>query len=97
MVFDPSNRWSHICLLSTRNQTFVKLLAQLRANFPDYSIKKIYFDNYGEFISHAFHKYCISIVIEVGHPVTHVHTQNGLAKIINKTSKNGCNTITYES
>jgi len=67
MVFNASTRWSHIHLLSTTNQTFPKLLAHLRANV-------------GEFTSHAFHEYCISIRIEVEHPITHVHTQNGLAK-----------------
>ena len=39
-----STRWSHICLLSTRNKAFAKLLAQLiklTAHFPDYPIKKI--------------------------------------------------------
>jgi len=35
---DASTRWSHICLLSTRNQVIAKLLVQLRANFPDYPI-----------------------------------------------------------
>jgi len=41
VLIDASTRWSHICLLSTRNQGFVKLLVQLRAHFPDYPIKKI--------------------------------------------------------
>jgi len=50
-----STRWSHICLLSTRNQTFAKLLAQLRAHFPNYLIKKIDFDNTGEITSHVLH------------------------------------------
>ena len=82
VLIDVSTRWSHICLLSTQNQAFAKLLAQLiklRAQFPDYPIKKIRLDNAGEFTSHAFNDYCISIGIEVEHLVTHVHTQNGLA------------------
>jgi len=77
VLIDVSTRWSHICLLSTRNQAFVKLLAQLiklRAHFPDYPIKKIHLDNAAEFTSHAFNEYCMSIGIEIEHPVAHVHT-----------------------
>ena len=72
-----STIWSHICLLSTRNQTYAKFLAQLiklRAHFPDYPIKKIRLDNAGEFTSHVFNEYCMSIGIDVEHPVAHVHT-----------------------
>ena len=42
ILIDASTRWSHVCLLSTRNVAFTTLLAQiirLRAQFPDYSIK----------------------------------------------------------
>ena len=73
--------------LATRNQAFAKLLAQLiklKSHFPDYSIKKICFDNTDEFTSHVFHEYCISIGVEVEHPVAHVHTQNGLAESLIK-------------
>jgi len=97
VLFDALTRWSHICLLSTHNQVFAKLLVQLRAHFLDYLIKKNYFDNTGEIKSHVFHEYCISIGIEVEHPVTHVHTQNRLAKSLLKLLKVGCKTITYES
>ena len=41
VLVDVSTRWSHVCLLSTRNATFVKLLAQiikLRAHHPDYAL-----------------------------------------------------------
>jgi len=79
VLIDASTRWSYICLLSTRNQEFANLLAQLiklRAHFPNYPIKKIRIDNVGEFTSHAFNEYCISIGIEVEHPIAHVHTQN---------------------
>ena len=37
ILIDASTRWSHVCLLSTRNQAFARLLAQiirLRAHFP---------------------------------------------------------------
>ena len=51
VLIDASTKWSHICLLSTRNVAFARLLAQiirLRAQFPDYSIRKIRLDNAGE-------------------------------------------------
>jgi len=87
VLIDASTRWSHICLLSTRNQVFANLLVQLRAHLPDYPIKKICFDNTSEITSHVFHEYCISIGIEVEHPVAHVHTQNSLAKSLLKRLK----------
>ena len=74
VLIDASIKSSHICLVSTHNQVFAKLLVQLKAHFPDYPIKKICFDNNGEIKSHAFHEYCISIGIEVERPVAHVHT-----------------------
>jgi len=83
VLIDASTRWSHVCLLSSRNMAFARLLAQLirlRAQFPDYSIKAIRLDNAGEFTSQAFNDYCMSIGINVEHPVAHVHTQNGLAE-----------------
>ena len=54
VLIDASTRWSHVCLLSTHNIAFSKLLAQiikLRAQFPDYLIKSIRLDNAGEFTS----------------------------------------------
>ncbi|KAK7302565.1 hypothetical protein RJT34_13457 [Clitoria ternatea] len=90
VLIDASTRWSHVCLLSTRNQAFARLLAQLirlRAHFPDYPIKKIRLDNAGEFTSQSFNDYCMSIGIDVEHPVAHVHTQNGLAESLIKRLK----------
>lgn len=87
VLIDASSRWSHVCLLSTRNVAFAKFLAQiikLRAHFPDYSIKKVRLDNAGEFTSQAFNDYCMSVGIVVEHPVAHVHTQNGLAESLIK-------------
>ena len=87
VLIDASSKWSYVCLLSSRNQAFAKLLGQiirLRAEFPDYSIKKIRLDNAGEFTSKAFNDYCMSIGITVEHPVAHVHTQNGLAESLIK-------------
>ena len=83
VLIDASTRWSHVCLLSSRNLAFARLLAQiirLRAHFPDYPIKKIRLDNAAEFSSQAFNDYCMSIGITIEHPVTHVHMQNGLAE-----------------
>ncbi|GJW99396.1 retrovirus-related pol polyprotein from transposon TNT 1-94 [Tanacetum coccineum] len=82
-----SNRWSHVSLLSTRNVAFAKFLAQiikLRAHFLDYTVKRVRLDNAREFTSHAFNDYCMSVRIVVEHPVTHVYTQNGLAKSLIK-------------
>ena len=82
VLIDASTRWSHLCLLSTRNVVFVRLLVQmtkLRAQFPDYLIKTIRLDNVGEFSSQTLNDYCMSIGINFEHLVAHVHTQNGLA------------------
>ena len=57
VLIDATIRWSHVCLLSTRNVVFARLLAQmikLRAQFPDYPIKTIRLDNVGEFTSQTF-------------------------------------------
>ena len=83
ILIDASTRWSHVCLLSTRNQAFARLLAQiirLRTHFPEYLIKSIRLDNAGEFTSQAFNDYCMSIGITVEHPVAYVHTQNDLTE-----------------
>ena len=83
VLIDPSSRWFHVCLFSTRNVTFSRLLAQiirLRAQFPDHPIKTIRFDNVGEFSSQAFLDYFISIGIDVQYLISHVHTQNGLVE-----------------
>ena len=82
VLIDASTRWSHICLLSTRNVAFARFLTQiirLRAHFSDYTIKTVRLDNAGEFTSQAFNNYCMSIGINVEYHVAHVHTQNGLA------------------
>ena len=57
VLIDASSKWSYVCLLSSRDMTFAKFLAQiikLRAQFPDYTIKKIRLDNAGEFSSESF-------------------------------------------
>ena len=83
VLVDASSRWSHVCLLSTRNVAFARLLAQiirLRAHFPDHPIKSIRLDNAGEFTSKTFDEYCRSVGIDIEHPIPHVHTQNGLVE-----------------
>ena len=87
VLIDASTRWSHVSLLSSRNNAFAKLLAQiikLKSHFPDYTIKSIRLDNAGEFTSQTFNDYCMSIGIKVEHPVPHIHTQNGLAESLIK-------------
>ncbi|KAJ9567288.1 LOW QUALITY PROTEIN: hypothetical protein OSB04_003254 [Centaurea solstitialis] len=87
VLIDASTKWSHVCLLSSRNLAFARLLAQLirlRAHFPANPIKAIRLDNVGEFTSQIFNDYCISIGIKVEHPVAHIHTQNGLAESLIK-------------
>ena len=68
VLIDASSKWSHVCLLSTRNMAFPKFLAQiikLRAHFPDYAIQRVRLDNAGEFTSQAFNDYCMSVGIVV--------------------------------
>ena len=68
---------SHVCLLSTRNVAFSRLLAQiiqLRAQFLDHPIKTIHLENASEFSSQAFLDYCMSIGVDVQYLIDHVHT-----------------------
>ena len=83
VLIDVSTRWYHVCLLSTQNVAFSRLLAQrirLRAQFPDHPIKTIHLDNAGELSSQAFLDHCMSIGINVQYSISHVHTQNGLVE-----------------
>ena len=73
----------NVCLLSTRNVTFARLLTQiiiLQAQFPDYPIKTICLDNADEFTSQTFIDYCMLVGINIEHLVAHTHTQNGLVE-----------------
>jgi hypothetical protein len=82
VLIDASIRWSHVCLLSTRNRAFARFIAQivkLRAYYPDSLIKSIRMDNAAEFFLKAFNDYCMALGINVEHCVPYVHTQNGLA------------------
>ena len=55
-------------------------IIRLRAQFPDHLIKTIRLNNASEFSSQTFLDYCMSIGIDVQHPVAHIHSQNGLAE-----------------
>ena len=59
-------------------------MTKLRAQFPDYPIKTIRLDNAGEFTSQTLNDYCMLIMINIEHPIAHVHTQNGLVKSLIK-------------
>ena len=90
VLIDASTRWSNVCLLSTRNHAFAKLIAQiikLRANHPEHRIKTFRMDNAAEFSSRAFNDYCLALGISVEHSVPYVHTQNGLAESLIKRIK----------
>ena len=67
VLIDASSERSHVCLLSTRNQAFAKLILQIikiRNNFPDHHVKSIRMDNAGEFTSKAFDDYCMEMGIK---------------------------------
>src|SRR5438128_1717866 len=52
VLIDASTRWSHVCLLSTRNHAFARFIAQiikLRLHHPEHVIKTIRMDNATEF------------------------------------------------
>ena len=59
-------------------------MIELQAQFLDYAIKTIKLDNVGEFTSHAFTNYHISIGINDEHHFAHTHTQDGLTKSLIK-------------
>jgi hypothetical protein len=54
VLIDASTRWSHVCLLSTQNHAFAKIMRQvikLQAHYPENRIKSIRMDNAAEFSS----------------------------------------------
>jgi transposase InsO family protein len=90
VIIDASTKWIHVCLLSTRNHTFAKFIAQiihLCVSFRENRIQSIRMDNAREFTSKAFNDYCLALGINVEHSVPHVHTQNGLAESLIKRIK----------
>ena len=67
-----------MCLLSTRNHAFAKIITQvirLRAHHPEHQIQSIRMDNAAEFSSKAFNDYYMALGIQVQHSVPYVHTQ----------------------
>ena len=87
ILIDVSTRWSHVCLISTLNVTFARLLAQmikLQAQFPNDLIKTIRLDNASEFSSQTFIDYYMSVEINIEHLVAHAHAQNGLVEFFIK-------------
>ena len=83
VLIDASSKWSTVCLLSTRNHAFARLISQmiqLRASFPDHRIQSIRMDNAREFSSKVFDDYCMALGIKVEHSVPYAHTQNDLAE-----------------
>src|SRR6266542_2368574 len=76
VLIDASTRWSHVCLLSTRNHAFARFIAQiikLIAYHPEHIIKTIRMDNAVEFSSKAFNEYCMALGINVEHSVPYIH------------------------
>ena len=78
LLIDASTRWSHACILSTRNVAFARMLAQLiklQSLFPGLPIKKILLDNASEFIFQVYNDYNMSDGIDVEHFIAHTHTK----------------------
>ena len=68
VLIGASTRWSHVCLLSTRNHAFAKIMSQLiklKAHYPEHRIQSIRMDNVAEFTSYAFNDYCMALGIQV--------------------------------
>ena len=66
VLIDASTLWSHVCLLTTRNHVFAKIITQvikLKAQHLEHQIKSIRMDNATEFSSHAFNDYCMALGI----------------------------------
>ena len=67
-----------MCLLSTRNNVFSKLIAkliELRAQFPDCPIKSIQMDNVDEFTWKAFDDYRMAFGIKGASGYLHPHLE----------------------
>ena len=78
VLLDASTRWSHVCLLSTCNHAFAKIITQvirLRAHHPEHQIQSIRMDNAAEFFTKAFNDYCMALGIQVQHSVPCPYTK----------------------
>jgi hypothetical protein len=63
VLIDAYTRWPHVCLLSTRNHAFAKIMAhviRLKASALENRIQSIRLDNAAEFSSKAFNDYCMA-------------------------------------
>jgi transposase InsO family protein len=90
VLIDTSKRWSRVCLVSTRNHAFAKIMSQiinLKANFPEHRINTIRMDNAAEFTYQAFNDYCMALGIQVQHLIPYVHIHNGLVESLIKRIK----------
>jgi hypothetical protein len=90
VLIDAFTRWSHVCLLSTQNHVFAKIMAQvIRFKVKNFEnrIQSIRLDNAIEFSLRAFNNYCTGQLIQVQYSVPYVHTQNGLAESLIKRIK----------
>jgi transposase InsO family protein len=79
-----------MCLLSTWNYVFAKIMLQviiLKAKFSEYRIHSIRLDNAVEFSSRAFNDYCTTEGIQVQYSIPYVYTQNGLGESLIKRIK----------
>jgi hypothetical protein len=68
VLINASTRWSHVCLLLTRNHDFAKIMAQvirLKASFSENRIQSIRLDNATEFSLRAFNDYCTAQKLQV--------------------------------
>jgi hypothetical protein len=77
VLIDASMRWSHVCLLSTRNHAFAMFMTQvirLKANYPKYRLQSVRLDNAIDFSSRAFNDYCMAQRIKVQHSMLYVYT-----------------------
>ena len=87
VLIDASTRWSDVSLLSSRNNAFAKLFAQiikLKNHFHDYTIKALYRTMLVNSYLKLLMIFEMSIGIKVEHLVPHVHSQNGLAESLIK-------------
>lgn len=87
VLIGASPNWSHITLLSTWTIMLAKLFAQtikLKAQFPDYQVKSICFDDSLKFTSMTFNDYYVSmgLILSVLFPTFMI--KNGLVKSLIK-------------
>jgi hypothetical protein len=87
IIKDMSSRYSSVQLLTSRNEVMPKLLTaiiQLKAHFPEHSIKSIRVDNASEYVSKSFRTFCASsgITLETSVPYAHNTSAENFVKLI---------------